>query len=69
MKIDKFKAKEDFHCSDDYNDVLSVTYDNRGEPWSEGISLELNYNETHSFLYLEKREALRLAKLITDLYG
>jgi len=69
MKVDKYKARADFYSEDD-EDHLSVTYDNRGEPFSQGITLELSsFNDSFSYIYLEKYEALKLAKLITDLYG
>ncbi|KKL61422.1 hypothetical protein LCGC14_2195450 [marine sediment metagenome] len=68
MKVDKYKARVEFYSEDD--DHCAVYYDNRGEPYSQGITIELStFDDTRAYVYLEKREALRLAKLITELYG
>jgi len=68
MRIDKFKVKEEFYGED--SEKLSIIYDNRGDPYSEGITLELCQSTfDHIFVYLEKQEAKRLAKLIADLYN
>lgn len=69
MKVDKYKVKAIFHSEDGY-EHLSVYYDNRGEPYSEGITIELDMEDgKSSFVYLGKREALGLAEVITKLYG
>lgn len=68
MKVDKYKQRVDFYSED--GDHCSVSYDNRGEPYSEGITIELEtFDSTRAYVYLEKREAMRLAKLIEKLYG
>lgn len=69
MKMNKYKTSVKFHSSD--GETLSVVYSNRGDPYSQGIDIELDDtdNKTIFRIYLEQHEALQLAKLITDLYG
>jgi len=51
-------------------DVLRVRYDNRGEPFREGVTIYLeddNYNSVSVFL--EGRELIELKEFLNDLYG
>jgi len=67
MKVDKYKAREEFAGED--GESLEISYTNRGEPYSEGIDFEFRGWGDFTSFYLEDHEALRLAKLIYDLYG
>lgn len=51
-------------------DRLEVSYDNRGEPYREGISLSLHEPDKpwRSHVFIEKREALELRDLIDELF-
>ena len=71
MKVmDKNKERIEFHSEDeDEDECLSVYYDNRGDPYSQGITIELKEYDSYSAVYLEKQEALRLVELIINLYG
>lgn len=66
MKINKYKVVEKFNGED--GESLEVRYDNRGDPYSQGISIDLNGWSYFVSVYLEKREAIRLADLINKLY-
>ena len=51
-------------------DQLVVAYDNRGDPYREGISLSLHEPDKawRSHVFLNKQEALRLHDLIQVLF-
>jgi hypothetical protein len=50
-------------------DELRVGFDNRGDPYREGITLDLsNDYETQVYLFLEEREVIRLRDLLLSLY-
>lgn len=66
MKIDKYKERVDF-CGED-GDRLSVMYSNRGDPYSEGVDIEVECYEKHTFVYLEGSEAKKLRDLLNRLY-
>ncbi|WP_199097168.1 hypothetical protein [Dyella sp. ASV21] len=65
-QIDKFSAHETFTGED--GDSLRVSYDNRGEPYREGITFAFEEGTKHVDVFIDKYEALRLADLITKLY-
>jgi hypothetical protein len=67
MKVDKHSVVEEF--TSDYGDCLTVRYDNRGEPYREGIGFSFSDGETNIDILLLKDEALRLRDLIDKLYG
>lgn len=68
MKVDRYRQRVEFHSED--GDHCSIHYDNRGEPFSEGITIELEtFDNTRAYVYLERQEALRLSSLIESLYG
>lgn len=68
----KVMEKNSVHVTFDGEDgaELLVSYDNRGEPYREGISLTLNEtNKPHrSYVFLEGYEARQLRDLIDRLY-
>lgn len=66
MRVDKYKESEVFEGEE--GERLRVCYDNRGDPYSEGITLEFEDWGTRTSVYLEKREAKQLADLIKRLY-
>jgi len=67
VKVDKYKLRAVFHGED--GEELTVRYTNRGEPFSQGIELEFADYDKYINVYLEEREAKRLAKLVNTLYG
>lgn len=66
--LDKFMRIERFDDVDGGGDCLEVSYDNRGEPYREGIILELRHDRLAPRVFLEKVEALRLRALIDCLF-
>ena len=66
MKIDKYQRSEIF-CGEP-GETLIVQYDNRGDPYVEGITFELNDGDKCVFVFIEKQEAKRIASLIEKLY-
>ncbi len=67
-------ATETF-TDEDTEDTLMVRYNNWGDPYREGIVVELEFNSDdgrgrHSkSVALEEREALRLRDVIDDMHG
>ena len=50
-------------------DSLTVTYDNRGEPYREGITLSLSDGaRTETAVFIENREACELRDLLNRMY-
>ena len=50
-------------------DSLTVTYDNRGEPYREGITLSLSDGAmTEAAVFIENREACELRDLLNRMY-
>ncbi len=66
MKIDKHREKVIFRAEE--GEELEISYDNRGEPFREGLSISLDGNESHVSLFIEKREARLLRDLLNNLY-
>ena len=66
MKIDKYKKKVSFQAED--GEFLDVEYDNRGEPYREGISMSFNGCDLFVSLFIEGREAKELRDLLLYLY-
>lgn len=66
MKVNPNIGAKIFRGED--GDRLSFSYDNRGEPFREGITIELqdgDYNSVHVFL--EEREVKELKEFLNDL--
>lgn len=64
--IEKYDEREEFEG--EHGESLVVTYDNRGDPYSEGITLEVDDGGARSYVYLKKNDANRLRALIDRLY-
>ncbi len=67
MRVDKFSKNVEFRGED--GESLRVTYDNRGEPYREGITLHLEAGSKYQSVFLEAREARELRVLLNQLYG
>ena len=69
MKVEKHKKRISFFCRDE-DDQFSIYYDTRGDPHSDGITFDLHSGyDTYAAVFIDRREALELAKLITKLFG
>lgn len=68
MRALRERQRIDFEGED--GDTLSVHYDNRGEPYREGITLDLHNGDTQQGIgvFLTNREARDLAILLNHLY-
>lgn len=69
MKVDKYSARVAFKGEN--GEHLSVSYDNRGEPYREGITLQLNEDMDrfrYASVFLEEREVKELRDLLNTLY-
>lgn len=68
----KIKDRNETHVTFDAEegDQLVVSYDNRGEPYREGISISLHEPDKpwRSSVFLDKQEAGQLRDLIDGLY-
>lgn len=68
----KVRDRNEVHVtfSAEEGDQLVVSYDNRGEPYREGISVALHEPDKpwRSCVFLDKREAGELRDLIDRLY-
>lgn len=67
MKVDRYSQRVTFHGED--SEELEVHYDNRGEPYRQGISLDLTTDgRWRASVFLENREAVELRDLLNRLY-
>jgi hypothetical protein len=67
MKVAKGIQHVTFRGED--GDELRVGFDNRGDPYREGVTLTLsNGYETQVHLFLEEREVIHLRDLLLNLY-
>jgi hypothetical protein len=68
MRIDRGIKRVDFEGED--GDTLSVHYDNRGDPYRQGVTLDLRNADTQDSVgvFLESREACELRDLLNRLY-
>jgi len=69
MKVDKFKQKAEFRGEE--GERLEVYYDNRGEPYREGVSLHFSEDQSYrneAYVFLEDMEAKELRDLLLKLY-
>lgn len=69
QRIDRYKDTEVFD-DERGGDKLTVRYDNRGEPYQQGISLELQCGMSNDSVsvFLDSSEAKRLKRFIDRLY-
>ena len=67
MRVMREHQRIEFHGED--GDTLAVHYDNRGEPYREGITLDLHNGETQQgvSVFLTKREARDLCILLNHI--
>jgi len=68
MKVDKYKTR--LRLKSEEGDSLTVQYDNRGDPYTEGVVLEVHtaYNGKDTSVYLEGSEVKELRDLLLKLY-
>ena len=69
MRVDKFNARAEFRAEDGGH--LCVSYDIRGEPYREGITLQLNEDMDrfrYASVFLDEREVEELRDLLNTLY-
>lgn len=68
MKLDKFKKRISFEGENSAK--LDIYYDNRGEPYREGITFSLSEEDyrTDSYVFMEDREAKALRDFLLKLY-
>lgn len=67
MKVDKNEASLEF-CSED-GDKLVARYDNRGEPYREGVTLAFTPSDGYGpAVFLNDHEARRLRDMLILLY-
>lgn len=68
----RVRAKYETHVTftAEEGDQLVVSYDNRGEPYRQGISVALHEPDKpwRSYVFLEKAEAEKLRDMIDQLY-
>ena len=69
MKVQKYEQR--VVLTGEEGDELEIYYDNRGEPYREGITLNLRVPRSSDFthLFIRKDEALELRDLIDKLFG
>lgn len=66
MRIDKYHQRAVFEAED--GGSLRVGYDNRGEPYREGICLVLEHDSDWIHLFLEEEEVKSLRDLLNKLH-
>lgn len=67
MRIDRTTSK--LELSGEGEERLVVQYDNRGEPYREGIQIALTQGYSREVgVFLENREAVQLRDLLNSMY-
>ena len=66
MIVDKFKQSRTFRGEE--GETLRVHYDNRGEPYQEGVTLDFEDDDKFIGVFLETREAKELRDVLLTLF-
>lgn len=67
MKFNRYEQRIHFHGED--GDKLEIGYDNRGDPYRQGVSLTLESDgRFQGSVFLEDREAKVLRDLLNKIY-
>lgn len=68
MRVDHTMASVSFQGED--GDVLTIGYDNRGDPYRKGVRLDMDSpcRSARAYVFLEDREATELRDLMLRLY-
>lgn len=66
MVFDKHTEKAMFHGEE--SERLMVSYDNRGEPYREGVIFDLDAGEKCMSVFLDDNEAKKVRDLLMGLY-
>lgn len=68
MRVNRDTATITFHGEDDQH--LRIGYDNRGEPYREGFSVDLMEGyESKASVFLEAHEGRKLRDFLIKFYG
>lgn len=65
-QVNKYKCRKEFIGED--GDRLTVGYDNRGEPFREGVELNFRNAMSNCDVFLEDFEAKELRDLLIEMY-
>ena len=66
MKVNKYEKHKTFHGED--GETLHVRYDNRGDPYRQGVSLDFDGCDNYVGMFLEDGEARGLRDVLLALY-
>ena len=68
-QVDKYMKFENFKCYDRADEgELKVGYDNRGDPYSEGVRFAFEDGDRRVSVYLDDDEVRRLVTVLNNLY-